>query len=502
MKMKFLAGLLLVLFSEIFPSIRCIISQSIDKAELSRSGDLPDAVNGVKSSIWVNDDQTDRTSKRNLHQRTPQRKNRVLKTDVELPASEQDVAFKQPEGSPMPINSPADCLVRVDGSYGSEEGSITTIYFFYQVETIPEITETLLNGVVLGDIEITLVDFLIPRLFEECSSSEISILESSILRRYLGISANPADFVLRGFECTGGSEVPCFVISGSMTAFTVGMESEVVQAELGLATLQVMNSGGISATIAQVNSIALLNDSLNLATLPPTEMIAITKLPTTSPLQRPRTTPPTLLPTSPPSTEIPTLPPSTLQPTLFPSTTPSTGMPTLVATSVAPSSTNPTISYTFDEAQTPTTQQSTSTNPPLIPATAPPENPNAVVNENASASLAPTVDSAELNSTQSPSVLSTQSESMNYAYRDHESAFEKVPIWGWVLICIVVCGCCTYAADPDDGDEDDTGVNANLKDLNEQERLTLANALEQEEGPSHESEAFIALEYSRKLYRQ
>ena len=124
-----------------------------------------------------------------------------------------------------------------------------------------------------------------------------------------------------------------------------------------------------------------------------------------------------------------------------------------------------------------------------------------VANGNETTALTPTIDSAGSSSTLSPTAPGTQSQSLNYSYREHESAFEKIPIWGWVIICLAVCACCTYAADPDDDDEDDAGVNENLKDLNEQERLTLANALEQEKD-HHESEVFSATEHARKLYRQ
>ena len=101
----------------------------------------------------------------------------------------------------MPTNTATTCLAKTDGSYGSDDGDRVPIYFFYQVEAIPGTTETLMNGVVLDDLEITLVDFLLPRLFDECSSSaQASTLESPIQRngRYVGISSNPADFVLRG----------------------------------------------------------------------------------------------------------------------------------------------------------------------------------------------------------------------------------------------------------------------------------------------------------------
>ena len=98
----------------------------------------------------------------------------------------------------------SDCLVNEDGSFGAEEGGERVpIYFFYQVEATPGATETIVNGVVLDDIEITLVDFLIPRLFDECSLSSgqqqtSTLPEESTNERFVGISASPADFVLRG----------------------------------------------------------------------------------------------------------------------------------------------------------------------------------------------------------------------------------------------------------------------------------------------------------------
>lgn len=95
----------------------------------------------------------------------------------------------------------SNCLVDEDGNFKTEEGGEkVSIYFFYQVEAIPGTTETMMNSVVLDDIEITLVDFMIPRLFDECRLSIDHQQATTGLanEKYVGMSANPADFVLRG----------------------------------------------------------------------------------------------------------------------------------------------------------------------------------------------------------------------------------------------------------------------------------------------------------------
>jgi len=120
---------------------------------------------------------------------------------------QQQQQQQQTQGSPMPAtttttttttttNTAPNCLSKEDGSYGSiEKGEQISVYFFYQVEAEQGTTESLMNAVILDDVEITLIDFLIPKLFEECGATEHQTNDSL---RYLGISSVPADFVLRG----------------------------------------------------------------------------------------------------------------------------------------------------------------------------------------------------------------------------------------------------------------------------------------------------------------
>ena len=129
----------------------------------------------------------------------------VPSRNVRLSQGRQSVAHNsQPRLPPSRELQSSDCLVNEAGNFGTEVGGDRVpIYFFYQVEATPGTTETILNGVILDDIEITLVDFLIPRLFDECSLSsgqQQASAPSNELpdERYVGISASPADFVLRG----------------------------------------------------------------------------------------------------------------------------------------------------------------------------------------------------------------------------------------------------------------------------------------------------------------
>ena len=275
--------------------------------------------------------------------------------------------------------------------------------------------------------------------------------------------------------------MPCFVISGSMMVFTVGLNSDAVQAELRLEILRIMSSGIITATIAQVTWVTLLDDSLNPATLPSSQQLSepTSTIPTTgAPSEKPRTDSPSLPPTRSPST-----PPSADSPV---SATP-TDSPTLETLA----SINPTDAPIIFTSEPTTPQPTASPTPPDM-------------NVNETASLTPTMVLLS-GSTQAPTNPGSQSQSIDYSYNENKSPVEKIPIWSWILICVVVCGCCTYSADPDDDDEAGAGVSENLKNLNEQERLTLANALE-EERVHNESDVFrsvdYSVEYARKLYRQ
>jgi hypothetical protein len=91
-------------------------------------------------------------------------------------------------------------LADVDGLYGTTEGDSVSIYFFYQVEAIAGTSETSMNSRVLADLELTLVDFMILKIFrDDCGGSERKLqADASATGQYVGISSKPADFVLRG----------------------------------------------------------------------------------------------------------------------------------------------------------------------------------------------------------------------------------------------------------------------------------------------------------------
>ena len=119
-------------------------------------------------------------------------------------------------GSPMPIvelpirsstgagvteaEARVVCLSTEDGNFGSEIGDQVNLFFFYQVEATPGTTETQMNGVILGDIEITLLDFMIQALVSECMPAALSSGRVGNTGEFVGLSAKPADFVLRGCE--------------------------------------------------------------------------------------------------------------------------------------------------------------------------------------------------------------------------------------------------------------------------------------------------------------
>jgi hypothetical protein len=121
-------------------------------------------------------------------------------------------------GSPMPIveapiissagvteaDAQVLCLSTEDGGFGSTNGDQVQLPFFYQVEAAPGTTETQMNGAILGDIEITLLDFMIPVFFSDCRTptpaSGTAENPGSYPGEFVGLSSKPADFVLRGCE--------------------------------------------------------------------------------------------------------------------------------------------------------------------------------------------------------------------------------------------------------------------------------------------------------------
>lgn len=95
------------------------------------------------------------------------------------------------------------CLVDGNGLFGSMNGNSTAFYFFYQVEAVSGTTESKLDGGILDDIELTLIDFLIPTFFpNECGSGGTTRKLQENDGRYFGLTSKPADFVLRGCKYT------------------------------------------------------------------------------------------------------------------------------------------------------------------------------------------------------------------------------------------------------------------------------------------------------------
>lgn len=305
------------------------------------------------------------------------------------------------------------------------------------------------------------------------------------------MSSTPADFVLRGFDCSDKAKDPCFVVSGSMTAYVLGIDRATVQAQMRIAIYRAMQSGAIAATISRVNGVALLDESLNLATLPPTS----TPSPQfTIPLS---SAPTTMTRTAAPTTEAPSSVPSTrtVEPTPFPSATPSTPAPS----TQGPTSLRPTIATGVPTLETTTAADAPATKPPT--AKFPTSKPHAETTTAVPTRLSHPPSTSIGNETEHATIEPTESATDAFVVVEGEqkSAFEKVPVWAWVVMALSVCVCCSYAADED---EDEAGVNHQT--FREQERLSRAipDQLDKSRDSMHDSEAFSSVEYVRRLYRQ
>lgn len=421
----------------------------------------------------------------------------------------------QETGSPMPIedvtiDNAHGCLPTEDGNYGPQEGDAVSVFFFYQVEASPGTTETQINGIILDDIEITLLDFMIPIFFQQCgTTAETTRREAS---RYIGMSSKPADFVLRGFECTEKAKEPCFIISGSMTAYTIDLSHARAQTEMRIAIYKVMESGAIAATISRVHGVALLDDSLNLATLPTTSVPVPQSTPITS------LSPPTTPPSKAPMTGIPTRSPATQKPTVAPVTEQPTQLPSASPSTLATSAEEPTAATGPSVTSQPTTNiplitMAPITEPPpvspidkpttlesdfptLVPALSGSTMPTSHWADTASSVPDPTAQTMP-NSTLQPTQPLTQELTFVINTDEHKSSFEKVPIWAWVIMALAVCVCCSWA-DPDE--EEDDGVTLTIR----KKGRGSANLHQHDQGRDsmHDSEAFSSVEYVRKLYRQ
>jgi hypothetical protein len=321
-------------------------------------------------------------------------------------------------------------------------------------------------------------------------------------------------------DCMEKAIDPCFIVSGSMLAYTVGMERETAETQMWLAIHRAMSSGAIAATISRVNGASLLDSSLNLATLPATALPIIQTTQTPSPITAPPTpiTPPptrfpvTSSPTPAPTNAAPTPVPTTSSPTPSPSTDSPSDLLTLepsnasypsvatVAKSNEPSGA-PSLFFNTGAlvtrsptgtAPVPTTQ--TMTMPPTMSPTNWTESKSPTLSSGAEGNTATT----PLESTRIPLPAPLQDSEEN------QTAFEKVPMWAWAVIVIAICACCTYT---DPTKEDEAVVQANLGEINlrrEKEIQNLMNDVSDHENHIdylNDSEA-NHWEYHRKLYRR
>lgn len=86
------------------------------------------------------------------------------------------------------------------GMFGSDRGNTAIVVFIYQVELEPEITLGQLATELLPQLEIEMLDLMIPFIFDTFCGLFRRLMEGP--RNYSGLSAMPRDYVLREGKVT------------------------------------------------------------------------------------------------------------------------------------------------------------------------------------------------------------------------------------------------------------------------------------------------------------
>lgn len=290
-----------------------------------------------------------------------------------------------------------------------------------------------------------------------------------------------------------------------MTAYTEGRQRDEVQSEVRLAIHRTIIDGDVALLVPRINGVAMLNDSLNLATLPPAEQLS-TQF-THNPTFVPVSDPPTQLPTSRPTDQQSQFP--TTRPTFAPVTVPQTQPPLETPITVAPTESLTAIATTPQLITATPTLTVSETLSPVAGATF-------SVSSRAPTTESPLASEGQLTQTQ-PDIsietlvpgtappITTSTARKYYKEHNRTNALEKVPIWGWVLIALGICIICTYT-DPDDDDQHEdiacrtamdnhAGKDQQANQSNEEDTDREAFRREAHDGN-------LEHEYLRKLYRQ
>jgi hypothetical protein len=104
-------------------------------------------------------------------------------------------------GTQAATGATSNCTVDRSGTYGSVAGNAADLGFFYQIETIGDVSLASVNDDIVPLIEIEISNLLLPGLFEsQCASVEglRDLNNSRRKQEATGFSSSPTDFILRG----------------------------------------------------------------------------------------------------------------------------------------------------------------------------------------------------------------------------------------------------------------------------------------------------------------
>jgi hypothetical protein len=194
-----------------------------------------------------------------------------------LSVSTQPVAATTSSSAPsspqMPTPSPATAsCVSTDGTFGivdRDDLIVVPVNYVYELETVPDTTESEIENEILPNVERAIVDSLLSEAFPDgCNSSSFGRKRIRVRRRLevTGISMNPPDLVNPEFVCeTEAMFDPandCVIVDGELMLFTDNGHAEEEQALIQEFIKNEMDSGAYDNSSDRIVRMRYLDVSL------------------------------------------------------------------------------------------------------------------------------------------------------------------------------------------------------------------------------------------------
>jgi hypothetical protein len=180
-----------------------------------------------------------------------------------------------------------------NGAFGSLEGTPSLVTFFYGVETIPNITETILINDILPPLETAFNDILLKTLFPrlctvqtdetavqatERSSGRDNRQRKTVVTKgdrrqqgrrdqqlaLVGISARPSDYFAADVRCSNNDSatILCFVLEGKISLF-FGTDQRKLNQFRSLQNPITSNSTNLTSSEYQIKIRSMLKDAMD-----------------------------------------------------------------------------------------------------------------------------------------------------------------------------------------------------------------------------------------------